>query len=174
MATTPKVLTFAEFEQLSEPPNGRLELRQGEPVFVPPARLKHVIKQDRLRALLEQAVGSQYMALVECGFRVGNNYRIPDVAVLSRERVEATDPDGILVGAPELVIEILSPSNRDSEMIEKEALCLENGAREFWVVDLEHRLVRVSTSDGHTHIYKPGGQIPLHFGGSLAVDSIFS
>ncbi len=58
-------------------------------------------------------------------------------------------------------------------MIDKERLCLENGAREFWVVDIDHRLVRVSTPDGLTVTYKDGQEIPLLFGGKLAVDAIF-
>jgi Uma2 family endonuclease len=76
--------------------------------------------------------------------------------------------------APELSIEILSPSNTASEMVEKQTLCLENGAREFWLVDIDHRLVNVATSEGRTHTYKSGDQIPLHFGGSIAVDAIFA
>lgn len=141
---------------------------------MPRPRWKHLLKQNQLQSLLQRTAGDGYIALVECGFRVGDNYRIPDVGVVSRARVEETDPNGFLLGAPELVIEILSPSNKDGEMVEKEALCLENGAREFWLVDLEHRLVRVSTSDGHSHTYKSGDQIPLHFGGSLAVNDIFA
>jgi len=69
---------------------------------------------------------------------------------------------------------VLSPSNTAMEMLDKEALCLENGAREFWVVDLERRQVRVSNPDGHSITYKSTQEIPLLFGGSLSVDAIFS
>jgi len=50
-----------------------------------------------------------------------------------------------LHGAPDLVIEILSPSNTVAEMYEREELCLENGAQEFWVVDIDRRGVKVTT-----------------------------
>ena len=63
--------------------------------------------------------------------------------------------DGIedyLFGAPELVIEVLSPSNTASEMRDKRKLCLANGSVEFWVVDPEQREVEVSTPDGHSII----------------------
>ena len=59
------------------------------------------------------------------------------------------------------------------ELIEKKDLCLETGSREFWVVNAKRRHVEVSTPDGRTVTYKSGQQIPLIFGGSLAVDAIF-
>jgi hypothetical protein len=39
----------------------------------------------------------------------------------------------IIWGAPDLVVEILDPSNSATEIYDKEKLCLENGAKEFWV-----------------------------------------
>ena len=77
-------------------------------------------------------------------------------------------------GAPDLVIEVLSPSNTAAEMLDKRNLCLETGSREFWVVDVDHRQVEVSIPDGHTITYKRGLEIPLFFGGRISVDAIFS
>ena len=79
-------------------------------------------------------------------------------------------------GAPKLVIEVLSPSNTVAEIIDKKTLCLENGSHEFWVVDIEHRQVEVSTPDGRGKTYKSGQHIPLFFAADaqLAVDAIFS
>jgi len=76
--------------------------------------------------------------------------------------------------APDLVIEVLSPSNTAAEMYEKERLCLENGAREFWVIDALLRLVKMSTPDGNTRTYKSGQEIPLPLFGEnrLAVNDI--
>jgi len=78
-------------------------------------------------------------------------------------------------GAPELVIEVLSPSNTAAELRAKKKLCLENGSEQFWVVDEEHREIEVSTPDGRTVTYKTGQQIPLFFapGASILVDAIF-
>jgi len=63
----------------------------------------------------------------------------------------------------------LLPSNTVAEIIDKKRMCLENGSREFWSVDIEHRQVEVSTPDGRQYI-------PLFFAAcaQLAVDSIFS
>lgn len=62
----------------------------------------------------------------------------------------------VISRAPELVIEVLSPSNTVEEILEKEGLCLENGCREFWVLDAKRRQVRVSTPDGLTRTYHGG------------------
>jgi hypothetical protein len=66
------------------------------------------------------------------------------------------------------VIEILSASNRAAEIFEKEKLCLENGAKEFWVVDSDRRQVKVSTPDGHTLTYTSGQEIPLPLFGTAS------
>jgi Uma2 family endonuclease len=78
-----------------------------------------------------------------------------------------------LLDSPEIVIEVLSPSNTATEMLDKEQICMENGAKEFWVVDIDRRQVKVSTPDGRTVAYKFGQEIPLQFAGKLAVDEIF-
>jgi Uma2 family endonuclease len=175
--TTTKLMTFAEFEQLPDPPEGfRLELRHGELFQLPPAKWNHFLLQDRLRALLQNAAAETGKVATEFGFRptLENEYLIADVAFASMERWKSTDPNGYFSGAPEIVIEVLSPSNTATEMLDKRNICLENGSREFWIVDTDHRLIEVSTPDGHTITYKSGQEIPLFFGGRLAVDSIFT
>jgi Uma2 family endonuclease len=92
------------------------------------------------------------------------------------ERWEQIKPEDNLRGAPDLVIEVLSPSNTAAEMAEKEKLCLENGSKEFWVVYPKLRQVKVSTPDGITTTYRDGQEIPLRLfgGGTLQVSAIFS
>ena len=70
------------------------------------------------------------------------------------------------------MIEVLSPSNTAGEIRDKKKLCLENGSREFWVVDIDRREVEVSTPGGHKVIYTSGKEIPV-FSTSLRVDEIF-
>lgn len=177
MATPPtKWMTFAEFELLPEPKGARLELRHGEPTPVPPPKNPHFLAQQRLRDLLSALAASNGCAVTEVGFRPRseNEFRIADVAYFSPSAWQKFQTSAYFEGAPDLVIEILSPSNTATEMLEKEALCLENGAREFWLVDLDRRQVRVSTPDGRSVTYKSTQQIPLFFGGSLSVDAVFT
>jgi len=176
MATTVnRLITFAEFEQMPDAPDGRYELRHGELVKVPPVQYGHNRIQRRLRRLLEAAACDTGEVEVELGFRTLPEYefRVADIAFVSRERSDRVPDNSYLEGAPDIVIEILSPSNTASEMLDKEHLCLENGAREFWLVDPVHKQVKVSTPDGRAAIWKLGQQIPLLFGGSIPVDAIF-
>jgi Uma2 family endonuclease len=169
-------MTFAEFEQLPDPPFGRYELRHGEPVIVAPPKLKHLSVQRRLRRLLEAAAGETGLVDAEFGFKAlpEGEYRIADLTFVSRARWQTADLNGYFEGAPELVVEILSPSNTKKEMLDKRKLCLENGSLEFWIVDIEHHQIEVSTPDGRTITYKSGQQIPLFFAPDtqLAVDAV--
>jgi Uma2 family endonuclease len=175
-ATPTKLMTFAEFEQLPDEVCRRRELRHGELVEVPPPQHIHRLIQDRLVELLKRLAGNGYVG-IEIPFRAlpQYEYRISDVAYVTRERWEGIADNDNLRGAPELVIEILSPSNTKAMMGEKRALCLANGCLEFWVVDEAKRLVIVSTPYGITTTYRSGQLIPLRLFGDalLPVDRIF-
>lgn len=179
MAATPtKLITFAEFEQLPEFANGNFyELRHGELAQVAPPKLRHTLIQRKIMHLLEQAAGTAGSACTELGFRAvpEHEYRTADVAYASKDRWAQQDPDGYFQGAPDLVIEVLSPSNTASEMLDKKILCLENGSREFWQVDVTRKQVEVSSAEGRSHVFKSGQAIPLYFapGQSLSVDDLF-
>jgi Uma2 family endonuclease len=167
-------MTFAQFEQM--PDDGRrYELRNGEPIEVPPPVLRHLLIQDQVRSLLKSAAGSAGVVCTEWGFRPHPEYeyRRADVAFVSRRRVDTVPMDGYLEGAPELVVEVLSPSNRRGKITETQRLCFEGGCLEFWVIDPKRRSVTVSTPDGAARLYTTAQQIPLLFGGELSVDAIF-
>jgi Uma2 family endonuclease len=180
--TSTRLMTFEEFEKLPDHPHGhRCELRHGEPVFVPRPKHGHNSTQLRLLDLLGRAAGDAGKISMEMGFRPlpEHEYRIADVAFVAKVRWDGIPWDGNLSGSPELVIEVLSPSNTARGMRDKRKLCLETGSREFWVVDLDLREVEVSTAGGPSVIYACGQEIPLFFaektgGCRLAVDAIFS
>jgi Uma2 family endonuclease len=89
---------------------------------------------------------------------------VADVAYTCAERFREADPDDNIRGAPELVVEVLSPSNKAAEINEKVQICLANGSREFWVVDPDRAQVKVSTPDGQTVTWQSDGEIPVPFG----------
>ena len=177
--TTSQLMSVEEFRKLPED-SGPVyhELRHGESVAVTRPKLKHMLIQGRLRDLLKDLAEPQSLIEIEVAFRAVPEYelRVADVAYLAASRFAAADPDDNLHGAPDLVIEVLSPSNTAGEIYDKEKLCLENGAQESWVVDLDRRQVKVSTPDNKTLTYRPGQEIPLPLFGEakLAVDAIFA
>lgn len=168
-------MTFADLERLPDS-NVRYELRHGALIALPAAKHGQFRIQQNLRRALEKAAGESGDGGTEFGFRPKPEYEywVADVAFVSRERWRGIPDDGYLQGVPEIVIEVLSPSNTASEMLDQEQVCLENGGREFWVVDPVRAQVKISTADGRTATYKSGQEIPLLFGGTLAVDSIFA
>jgi Uma2 family endonuclease len=176
-ATTTKLMTFAEFEQLPDEVCRRHELRHGELVEVPPPKFKHSIIQRRIAQLMTAVCPPGAFVTTECGFRAlpDGEYRTADVVYISPERYAAAKGLDYFQGAPDMVIEVVSPSNTKAEMRERAALCLANGCLKFWVLDEKRRLVSVSTPNGVTITYHSGQAIPLRLFGdaSLPVDQIF-
>jgi len=176
--TSTKLMTFAEFERLPVPEGWRLELRHGELFKVPPPKFTHFRVQQILRDLLDKAAAGRGRVYTEVGFRPvpEGEFRIADIAYASNRRWKEASGRDYFIGVPEIVVEILSPSNSAAEMIERERLFLENGCLEFWLVDPELQLVRISTTDGRAITYTSGQDIPLPLlnGGHLAVDAIFT
>ena len=63
---------------------------------------------------------------------------------------------GSIDGPPDLIIEIMSPSNTSSELIRKFHYYLKAGVREYWLIDLESKKVSV-------HVYENGHYISTNF-----------
>jgi Uma2 family endonuclease len=177
MASTPtRLMTFEEFEQLPWPDSARYELRHGELISLPPPEYDHFMMQQLLRDLLDRAAAGRGRAYTESSFRTrpDNDFRVADVAYSSAERWVRNKGNRYFDGAPDLVIEVLSPSNTATEISDRRTVCLESGSQEFWVVDSKLRRIDVSTPDGLSVTYKPGDEIPLFFGGTISVDAIFA
>jgi Uma2 family endonuclease len=171
-------MTVEEYWQLPKSQEFHYELHRGVVVKVSRPKWKHVLIQWRIRDLLKAALGLLGCVETEVPFRPlpGHELWAADVAFISHARFAGIDENDALHGAPEIAIEVLSPSNTASEINEKAAICLENGSMEFWVVDQRRRDIKVSTQDGLTRTYPSGESIPLTLVGSrlLSVDSVFA
>jgi Uma2 family endonuclease len=99
--------------------------------------------------------------------------RGPDVAFVATERLpEGRLPEGFLDGAPDLAVEVLSPSDNPVDVQQKVRDWLEGGARLVWVVTPQARAVTVYHPDGSARLLRdqevlegeqvlPGLAIPL-------------
>jgi Uma2 family endonuclease len=137
---------------------------------------RHTRLQSRLVDLLRVWSEGKGLIAAELPFRAVPEYdlRAAAVAFVSQERWDSTDEDDNLHGAPELVIEVLSPSNTKAEIREKAALCLANGAEEFWVVDPARMNVTVMHRRGSALVYETDDRLTLPlFGGEINVREIF-
>lgn len=178
MAALPNLITVAQFRQLPEGGEFVYELHHGEVVTLTRPRARHSELQHRLLRVLEPKLVRFGVVRIEYPYRPVAEFelRAADVAAVSRARWEAIDPEDNLRGAPELVIEVKSPSNTERHLRELVALCLANGAIECWIVDADRKSVSVVRGGGAAEVYGSGSTIPLAAfgGGELAVDEIFA
>ena len=79
---------------------------------------------------------------------------IPDVVYLSNEKCETMIYGGKIHGAPDLIIEILSPgkANTDRDRITKLRLYERFGVAEYWIIDARRRYVEIYRLDGNALI----------------------
>ena len=101
----------------------------------------------------------------------------PDILVVcDRSKIDKRGCNG----APDLVIEILSPSSVTYDMTLKFSKYLQHGVREYWVIDPESRAVIVHIMQGanhaKTHAYKDTDIIPVEVldGCSIDMNEVFS
>jgi Uma2 family endonuclease len=158
MAITDQLMTADELWRL--PDDGqRHELVAGELRTMAPSGSQHGRVTVRVTVPLGQHVEAHELGVVfgaETGFWIAENpdtVRAPDVAFGRRERAEAIgDVTGYWPGAPDLAVEVISPSDLYTELDEKVAMWLERGARMVLVVNPRRRTVAV---------HRPGGQVRL-------------
>jgi len=60
---------------------------------------------------------------------------------------------GSINGAPDLVVEIISPSNTFNELFLKYQLYLKAGVKEFWTIDIEKKLANINIYDNGYYNY---------------------
>jgi len=70
----------------------------------------------------------------------------PDIVLISHDREHFIHDDEIR-GAPDLVVEILSPGTEERDKGYKKGLYARHGVREYWIIDPKARLVEVYTQD---------------------------
>jgi len=172
----PLLMTVAQYRQLSNRDDVIQELHWGQVVILTRPKMRHAKIQSRLVRLLRPKAEHLGVVESEVAFRALPEYdlRGADVAFISRQRWDTTPDDDNLRGSPEIVIEVLSPSNTKAEIREKAALYLSTGAQEFWIVDPKRRTVTVTRSEGEAGVFSAGEKLPLSmFGGDLEVAQIF-
>jgi Uma2 family endonuclease len=107
--------------------------------------IKHSFLQGRLIVALDAMVQKWKGAVLpECRYRVSpERFRIPDISVLFSELPEG----GPLVSPPFLCIEILSPDDRMTDVLDRVRDYLDSGVKYVWVIDPKDRNGQVYTGD---------------------------
>ncbi|MEO6166779.1 MAG: Uma2 family endonuclease [Chitinophagales bacterium] len=59
----------------------------------------------------------------------------PDLIFISNKNTGFLDPDGGFHGTPDFIVEILSPHNKQHDLIKKKSVYEKRGVKEYWVID---------------------------------------
>ena len=147
MSTLPKNKPVTAGDLLQLPNDGyRYELFRGELRQMSPAGEEHGRLAMKLGWRLAQFVeesGLGYVYAAETGFKLAENpdtVRAPDAAFISQANLkQQASIKGYRKGAPDLAVEVVSPSDRPNEVAEKVYEWLFYGAKEVWILEPEQR-----------------------------------
>ena len=111
----------------------KIELNKFGNLLMSPASNNHGRIQSRLAALLLNKLPKGEV-ITECSIMTSDGVKVADVAWLSDTFIQEFDYITPYPKAPELCVEIMSPSNSKAEIDNKVELYLAKGASEVWVV----------------------------------------
>ena len=149
---TKTLITVEEFARMTTPETEDFELVEGELLPLPSANFQHAIIRQNveyfLRVYFSQKKIGKTVAEVDC--RVGaDTVRRPDVSVFLSKRLQELDPKRVpLVFAPDIAVEILSPSETAIDVHRKVRDYLAGGSTEVWIIDHENSEVFVHSKSG--------------------------
>ena len=142
-------------ELVAELPESNLptELWDGELVISPAPSFLHQLKVDRFHDLLKTWVrrhrlGETALAPIDMVLTTRRATQ-PDVVFISNERLGIIKER--IVGAADLVAEVISPGSRRRDRIDKRDLYEQHGVREYWLIDPEARTVEVLYLESGTY-----------------------
>ncbi len=180
MTATQAKLTYADYLETSD--DERYELLNGELIEYPSPKEIHQYISGILHLMIgtfvrERSLGKVYFSPFDVVLSDTNVVQ-PDILFISNERADIITSDNVQ-GAPDLVVEILSPATVERDRTVKLELYAHHGVKEYWIVDPDAKTVTVLLRgeggfevDG---IYGEGETLrsPTLTGFSLAMGEVF-
>jgi Uma2 family endonuclease len=140
--------TYEEFAKLPSERWERYEVIAGElyvtrvPSMLHQAVVFGVLKWIYPFVELDNRLGAVFPGPIDVLFAIGD-FLAPDAAFVRGDRMEIVTDRGIEVGAPDLVVEVVSEATAERDRgIKRERYAL-YGVPEYWIVDAELRTVEV-------------------------------
>jgi len=139
-------IKFTYEDYLHFPEDKRYEIIDGEIYMVPSPGEAHQDVCANLAFVLrvfvkENALGKVYFAPLDVVLSEIDVVQ-PDIMFISKERLNIITERNIQ-GAPDLIVEIISPSSEYKDRVIKRKLYSKYGVKEYWLVDLEKKEVEV-------------------------------
>ena len=145
----PRLLSYDDYAAIDD--GNRYEVYNGVLVMTPaPTRRHQVIKREIMAALRAYELSGAGGQALDAPFDVVLDptppmvvYQ-PDVFYVTQDRMGIITEKNVQ-GAPDIVVEVLSPSNARQEVVEKHEAYEKFGVKEYWIVPLEFDRIEVLT-----------------------------
>jgi Uma2 family endonuclease len=180
--SVPAALRLTYRDYLLLPEDRRYEVIEGELYMTPAPTPYHQLVKGRIKRVLDNFVETHGLGTVldaPCDVVLSETDVVqPDILFVSSER-RAIIGEKFIAGAPDLMVEVLSPSTEERDRTLKAKLYAKAGVRELWLADPESRTIEilVSSAEGfRRHDFGGAGRIvasALLSGLELAVDQTF-
>ena len=155
----PRAVTAEELFALPDD-DCRRELVDGVIVSMSPAGAAHGVVSVRIGRLLDEHVSARGLGVccgAETGFILRRNpdvVRAPDAAFIAAPRIPDTGvPAAYWPFAPDLAVEVVSPSERRADVQVKVAEYFAAGARVVWVIEPASRTVHAHGAPGGPRVF---------------------
>jgi Uma2 family endonuclease len=141
-------IRFNYQDYLQLPEDKRYEILEGDLYVVPAPNTRHQRISKRIQTALilqieQKGLGEVFGAPYDVVFS-DENIAQPDILFVRKERI-AIIGEANLPGAPDLVVEILSPGTRKKDFAIKRKIYAKFGVREYWIVDPDANTLEVLT-----------------------------
>ena len=182
-----KKVSYEEFLEISEKSTQRMELINGEIYLLASPNIGHQEILGRLYLLFNDYFKGKKCRVFLAPFDVRlkkKDIKTPDVmqpdVLVACDLENNVTEKGRYMGTPTLVVEILSDSTRNKDMVDKLNSYMLSGVKEYWIVDTRHESILIYEFNdcdiGRFKTFEKGDAASsLVFNGlSADVDSLFS
>jgi Uma2 family endonuclease len=140
------LLTYDDYLTFPDKDGIRKEIIEGELFMSPAPAMKHQSISKKIFKILDDFITKNNLGEVwyaPCDVIFSNiNIMQPDIFYISNENHEILTALNIK-GAPDLIIEIISPSTIENDRIYKKLVYEKFGVKEYWIVDPQEEMIEV-------------------------------
>ncbi|MBL1208185.1 Uma2 family endonuclease [Geminocystis sp. GBBB08] len=162
------VLTLEEFLQqdyIEESP--AYEYIDNDIIKKPMPKIHHSRIQIKLASLIESIVETEKIVVVftelRCNF--GSRSIVPDIVVVSLDKIPLNEDNELennsIFFPPDWTIEILSPNQKQTKVIDNILYCLEYGTSLGWLIDTDEKIIMVFEPEKPLKIYRDQEILPI-------------
>lgn len=139
-----EVLTIENFWDF--PDDGQIhEIINGLHVVSKAPKIIHQKVSGNIGFIIRSHIEDDLMLYSPIGLFLGNeNGVMPDIVVMNKDNLDIVKEKGVY-GAPDWIIEIMSPGNRRNDLVTKKSLYKKYGIKEYWCVDTEIDQIHIFT-----------------------------